>query len=163
MDNDFLKRKQIGDKGEAFTMGYLYGKHTDCTVQHVEEYYTPGKYRWNNLRLPDFMLTDANGNKTLIEVKSKKGFKNKLNVSCAQVRDYLRVAELKGYGFLMMFFCSEDGYIYLLTTDDLRNPSETVYPRDKPDDPFFLYDKTPLTTLSQKIPHSVFNSDILRN
>lgn len=158
---EFLHRKQVGDKGECFTMGYLYGKYEAAgyTVKNVEEYYTPGVYRWRGMCLPDFMLIDSEGNKTLVEVKCKQTYRGMLNISCKQVKDYLKVAELKGYDFFLLFFDMSQGVIYKLKPEDLKKPAVTI--RKDPNDPFFLYDKEDKETLSQRIPKSLFNSDII--
>lgn len=154
----FLFNRQIGDKGESFTMGYLYGAYSDALIQNVTEYY-PAGFRWKNRRLPDFLLTEED-KKTLIEVKCKQGWRGMMNIDEVQVTDYLHVADAKGYGFYLLFFFMQDGYIYKLTPEDLKKPTDKF--TDRQGKVVYLYDTEGKEKLSQRIPSSIFNSDILR-
>lgn len=155
---DFLKRKAIGDRGEAFMAGWLYSRY-GLKLKHVSEYH-PNGYRWQGLPLPDFLLKDENG-KVFIEVKCKQGWKNMLNLSVKQVKGYLKLAEKAKYPLEIIFFCMEDRKIYRLTQETLRKPMSTITPRQKPQDPFFLYDKNDQEVIFEGIPSDIFNSELI--
>lgn len=155
----FLQNRQVGDKGESFTLGYLYGSSPKgAVIQSVSEYH-PGAYRWNGRRLPDFLVTEGE-KKTLVEVKCKQGFRGKMNICSGQIDDYLFVAREKGYDFYLLFFFMQDGFIYKLSPADLANPTDSF--RDKEGKTVLLFDTEGKEKLSQKIPPSIFNSDILK-
>lgn len=162
-DYDFLKNRQVGDKGEAFTLGYLFGLygHSGQYVQNVQDYFGEGVYRWNNRRLPDFLIISPDKAGTFVEVKCKAGFDGHLNISCSHIRDYLWCANEKKCDLFILFFCLEDCMIYKLKKEDFKKYTRIVYPENKPNDSFFLYDKKDLEKVDIKLPSSLFNNDIL--
>jgi hypothetical protein len=155
---NFLKRKAIGDKGEAFMAGWLYSRYGH-KLKHVSEYH-PNGYRWDNIALPDFLLKDEENN-VLIEVKCKQGWKGMLNLSVKQVKGYLKVAEKSKSKLELIFFCMDDLKIYRLTQETLKKPTSTITPRQKPEDPFFLYDRDDQEVVFEGIPSDIFNSEII--
>lgn len=155
---EFLKRKAIGDRGEAFMAGWLYSRYGQ-KLKHVSEYH-PNGYRWQGLALPDFLLKEE-GNKLLLEVKCKQGWKGMINLSVKQVKGYLKVAEKTNCNLEIIFFCMDDRKIYRLTQENLKKPTSTITPRQKPQDPFFLYDKDDQEILFEGIPADIFNSEII--
>ena len=156
--SNFVHNRQIGDKGESFTYGHLLTKYGRAALQSVEEYH-PAGFRWKNRRLPDFLLTEPD-KKTLIEVKCKQGWQGKMNIDAAQVVDYLHVADIKGYDFYLLFFFMQDNTIYKFTPEHLKNPTDKF--TDRKGNLVYLYDTEGKEKIFERLPSSIFNSDILR-
>lgn len=153
---DFKSALAVGDKGESVVwmwLKFLYGKN----LQHVSEYHPAGT-RWKGIALPDFLIKTPE-EKTFIEVKMKKGWRGALNLNKSQVHDYLKIAELAKANIFVYFICTEDGKMYKISAENLKNPMS--YQRDRDNREFFLYDKEELEVLMQDMPRAIFNSDLL--
>ena len=162
-DYEFEKNKQIGDQGEIWTFGYLecYCKFTNQSIKNVQHYFGEGVYRWQNKRLPDFLLMSPEGKGTFVEVKCKEGVGEYLNISCSHIHDYEWCAKQKGYDLFILFFCLKDLCVYKLTQSDFRKYADVSSPIENPRDRYFLYEKDNLEKWSSSLPSSLFNNDIL--
>jgi len=153
---DFKSALAVGDKGESVVwmwLKFLYGKN----LKHVSEYY-PGNTRWNGIVLPDFLIKTPE-EKTFIEVKMKKGWRDCLTLDKRQVKDYLEIAKLAKANIFVYFICTGDGKMYKLSAEDLKNPMRSQ--RDRDNREFFMYDKEDLEVLMEDMPEAIFNSNLL--
>jgi hypothetical protein len=161
VDKKFTYAKLVGNIGEAFTLGYLRSEYKDCKIETVDEYYGNG-YRWNNMCLPDVLITPPEGRKTLVEVKCKKGWKGMMNIELKDVKDYLKIAELKDCNFFLLFFFLYDNYVYKLSVEDLKKP--TTKERNFNGVEFLCYDPEGKDKfIEHQVPAGIFNRDIMEH
>lgn len=153
---NFKASLNVGENGERMLWAWLYGQYGDA-LRHISEY-SPGKYRDSDgLRLPDFFVD--NDRPVYIEAKMKIGWHGRLNLDVAQVKDYLRVAKKANADFILYFICTDDNRMYRFYEEDLKNYARIE--SDRYGKQFFLYEKTDLEIVFNRMPRAIFNTDDL--
>lgn len=149
----FVDSKQAGDKGEALVYGLLYAKHGE-KLQHVSQYWKADVYRDDkNRRLPDFKLPGK-----FVEVKTKKGYLDMINIDVSQVNEYLAIAKDWGVGIHVYFVDTKEGAVYRLNEKSLRKPSKTI--RGSRGN-FFMYDKKDQKLILKNLPKHFISNDLV--
>jgi hypothetical protein len=158
-DKKFTYAKLVGNIGEAFTLGYLRSEYKHSKIQTVEEYYGKG-YRWKNKCLPDYLITPTEGRRILVEVKCKKGWKQMMNIELKDVQDYLYIAQATDCDFFLLFFFLYDNYVYKLTPETLKKPTNRERNSNGVD--FLCYDPENIEKfIPHQVPTGIFNRDIM--
>lgn len=159
--SNFIKNKQVGDKGEALVYGLLIGKHGN-RLQHVSQYNPKGFRSRNNCRLPDFRIVKDDCIKDpivdrFVEVKTKAGWKGNINLDVSQVNEYLKVANEYDAKMHLYFVDTVEGCIYRMNSKTLHKPIETVSgSRGK----FFVYNKEHQKLILTNVPTHIISNDM---
>ena len=155
-DDGFDKRLGKGQLAEGFVFGYLtrHYQDTNFEVKNVKDYH-PSGYRHNGLKLPDFAIFDGEKTILYLEVKSKKGWKNLLNISSKDVKHYVKVAKRENCPVELWFICTTDLCIYRMTEDVLRKPTTKAS-----NNTIWLYEKEDCEKIFSKLPGDIFSKEI---